>query len=53
VFSETSSAFAISGIVLPSAAIRSASRSLRMICSGVCLRLFIWIGPPSPILAGG
>ena len=29
------------GIVLPSPISRSASRNLRMICSGVCLRRFI------------
>jgi len=40
VFSETSSAFATSAVVRPSASIRSASRSLRMICSGMWRRRF-------------
>jgi hypothetical protein len=37
-------------IVLPSPINRSASRSLRMICAGVCLRRFIRV-PSSPIIA--
>jgi hypothetical protein len=49
---DTSSAFATAGIVWPSASIRSASRSLRMIRSGVCLRRFISTGRPAPIVAG-
>jgi hypothetical protein len=40
-----------SGIVLPSPIIRSASRSLRMTCSGVCLRPFITV-PSSPTIIG-
>jgi hypothetical protein len=38
-------------LVLPSPSTRSASRSLRMICSGVCLRRFIRV-PSSPIIVG-
>jgi len=53
VCSETSSAFAASPGVLPSESICSAVRSLRMICSGVCLCLFTCFGPPLPIVAGG
>jgi hypothetical protein len=37
---------------LPSPSIRSASLSLRMICSGVCLLLFTCVGPPWPSFAG-
>ncbi len=32
---------------------RSASRSLRIICSGVCLRLFTWSVLLTPVVAGG
>jgi hypothetical protein len=38
---------------LPSESICSAVRSLRMICSGLCLCLFTCFGPPLPIVAGG
>ncbi len=37
---------------LPSPSIRSASRSLRMICSGVCRRLAIVMILPSPTIVG-
>src|ERR1035437_5688856 len=45
------SSFAASGIVLPSPSSRSASRSLRITCSGVCLRRFIRV-PSSPMIVG-
>jgi hypothetical protein len=53
VCSETSRAFAASPIVFPSESICSAIRSLRMICSGLCLCLFTCFGPPLPIVVGG
>jgi hypothetical protein len=40
--------FAASAIVMPSPISRSASRSLRMICSGVCRRRFIVEFLPRP-----
>src|SRR5207245_11114594 len=45
--SLTPSSLATSATLLPSPSIRSASRSLRTICSGVCLLPFNW-GPPGP-----